>query len=234
MASSYVIEQVQSKNSNRQIAFAGDGVRLAGQMDYPESPPDLSGSYPLIFTLHSAGCHTRKSMSHFASIAVKSGYAIFRWDKRGTGRSGAGGSGSSTQDAVLAYETALEQPIVDPNRVVILAQAEGSTLLGNNYGLFARHQKPMGVALIGNMLNEREILALDTRLQIINGANDWLSWKRYARDAAKAHKEAYPHHGASYFVAEGANRELRTNDGLHYEAMSTLRDWLAAFGPVYS
>lgn len=230
MASSYVIEHIQPVESLRQLAFAGDGVRLAGQIEYPSSQDTHTpGSYPLLFILHSAGWNTRSEYSHYARIALKSGFAVFRWDKRGNGRSGAGGRGSTTQDAVMAYETALDQPRVNHNKVVILAQGEGSLMLGQSYGLFARLQKPAGVVLAGNMLDEHMISAIDAPLKIINGEKDWRDWSVYARAAAEAHKNA------SYYVAEGSDRTLRVNGvALHVGAMQALHDWLKKFDSVYS
>lgn len=230
MASNYVLEQTRQSERVRELAFAGDNVRLAGQMDYPNTPPPLTtGTYPLIFILHHAGGNTRKDYEHFARLGLKSGFAVFRWDKRGTGRSGAGGRGSTIQDAVMAYETALDQPNIDPRNVVILAQNEGSLMLGESFGLFARHQHPAGVILVGNMLDEREILAIDSPLLIVNGEYDWNDWMTHAQGACASHNAKY-RHGASFYVAHHANRILVTQKDSRYEfhagAMKSIRDWL--------
>ena len=59
-----------------------------------------------------ANCHRQL---HYADVALEAGYAVFRWDKRGTGRSGSGGLGSPIEDAVKAY---LDGTIVDhPERL---------------------------------------------------------------------------------------------------------------------
>ena len=101
----------------REITFAGDGVPLSGQIDYPQTPAPVAG-YPLVFILHHAGCNAREDYQHYADAALRGGFAVMRWDKRGTGRSGAGGRGSTTQDAVNAYEAALEQPKIDREHVI--------------------------------------------------------------------------------------------------------------------
>ncbi len=229
MASSYVLENIHPIESVRQLAFAGDGVRLAGQIEYPSSrPSQIAGNYPLLFILHSAGWNTRTEYNHYARIASRGGFAVFRWDKRGNGRSGAGGRGSTSQDAVHAYETALDQPRINHNKVVILAQGEGSLMLGQSFGLFARLQKPAGVILAGNMLDEHQISAIDAPVQIINGEKDWRDWSVYARAAAEAHGNA------SYYVAQGSDRTLHVNgEALHVGAMQALHDWLKQFDLVY-
>jgi alpha-beta hydrolase superfamily lysophospholipase len=209
-----------------ELVFAGDGVRLSGQIDYPR-PPSRITSVPLLFILHHAGCEARDGYQHFAHFGLSAGYAVFRWDKRGTGRSGAGGRGSTTQDAVNAYEVALEQARVDRRRVVILAQDAGTGLLGDSFGLFARRQPPRGVVLATNMLDEKAILAIESQLLIIMGQHDWNPWQKYGKAASDAHNEAYKH-GSAYYVAPYANRMLLDirSDAFHAGARNTLQDWL--------
>jgi hypothetical protein len=208
-----------------ELVFAGDEVRLAGQTDYP-SLPRKSSKFPLLFILHHACGSTRDDYADYAAIGLESGYAVFRWDKRGTGRSGGGGRGSTTQDAVNAYEIALEQPNVDRKRAVILALGAGTGLLGSSYGLFARVEPPYGALLVANMLNENDILALNTRLHIVAGQEDWNSPDVYAVAAAEAHSSAY-RYGASAYIAPRADRMLLTHDEvLHNGARKAMRDWL--------
>ncbi|GAB4513863.1 MAG: alpha/beta hydrolase [Anaerolineae bacterium] len=229
MASNYVLERTRQENRVREITFAGDKVSLAGQMDYPAERPPLSGTYPLVFVLHHAGGNTRADYEHYTRMALRAGYAVFRWDKRGTGRSGASGRGSATQDAVYAYEAALDQPMIDNRRVVILAQNEATLLLGDTFGLFARLQAPAGVILVGNMLNEEAVLAITAPVCIIQGEYDWNQWKRYARAACAAHNEAYAY-GADYYVAGETHRTLMVEDHqqlrFHKGARSAMQDWL--------
>ncbi|RMG72497.1 MAG: hypothetical protein D6711_12840 [Chloroflexi bacterium] len=229
MAASYVIERACAANKSSEIAFAGDKVRLAGQIDYPQTAPPLGSGYPLVFTLHHAGWQSRHDYRHYAQIALNSGYAIFRWDKRGMGRSGGSGRGSTTQDAVNAYETALSQDHIDRNRVVILAQGEGTMMLGSAYGLFARIQSPAGVILVGNMLDESAILALNCPVQIIQGEHDWHLPSQYALAAAACHAQTYDH-GALFYVARGASRDVTVGEGdeqtFHFGAAHTIHDWL--------
>jgi len=209
-----------------ELVFAGDGVRLAGQIDYPRSS-SRSSTFPLLFILQHAGCVARDGYTHFAQYGIHSGFAVFRWDKRGTGRSGAGGRGSTTQDAVNAYEIALDQPWIDHRRVVILAQDAGTGLLGDSFGLFARQQLPHGVALATNMLDEKAILAIESQVLILMGQHDWNPWQKFGKAASDAHNEAYKH-GSSYYVAPYANRMLMDirSDTFHFGAKNSLQDWL--------
>jgi hypothetical protein len=210
------------------ITFAGDHVMLSGQMDYPAAPPPQDG-YPLVFILHHAGPEGLEHYWHYARLALTSGCAVFRWDKRGTGHSGAGGRGSTTQDAVNAYEIALEQPRINRRSAVILAQDAGTGLLGDSYGLFARVQRPFGVALVSNMLDEKAVLALEAPVCIVMAEHDWNPWETFGRAACDAHSRAY-RHGAQYHVVPGADRRLLLGKGdlqtFHPLAEQTLQNWL--------
>jgi len=134
------------------------------------------------------------------------------------------------QDAVLAYETALDQPRIDHSKVVILAQSDATVMLGKSFGLYARLTHPAGVILAGNMLDEQEVLAIQAPTLIVSGENDWTDWRKYVKSAAAAHNDAYDH-GATGFVADGADRTLMTDDGghrsIHFGAQRVLGDWLA-------
>jgi hypothetical protein len=211
---------------SEEFVFAGDAVRLAGQIDYP-LPSPYQSTFPLLFMLHHAGCDDREAYTHLADIALNAGYAVFRWDKRGTGRSGSSGSGSTVQDAVNAYEFALDREHIDRRHAVILAQDAGTGLLGDSFGLFARAQHPAGVALISNLLDESAVCAIDSRLIILMGQQDWNPWQQYGRDAAEAHNRAN-RHGAEYFVAPYADRSLTDMryGVFHGGARAVLDEWL--------
>lgn len=186
----------------RELTFAGDEVRLAGQIDYPVTSRTPNG-FPLLFILHHAGCNTREEYQALAETALAYDYAVFRWDKRGTGRSGGGARGSAVQDAVNAYTTALEQPGINRKHIVIAAFGAGTAQLGSAFGLFARAQHPRAALLIDNMLDAGAILALDCRVYIITDDSPHLPAREYAEAACLAHQRAYPAHGTAYSIARG-------------------------------
>lgn len=235
-----VISARQSVSSSQPLAyntvdvtFAGDHVMLSGQLDYPASPPPQEG-FPLVFVLHHAGYESREHYWHYARLGLEAGCAVFRWDKRGTGRSGAGGYGSTTQDAVNAYEIALEQPRVNRRRAIILAQCAGTGLLGDSYGLFARVQRPYGVALVSNMLDDDAILAIEAPVCIVMAEHDWNPWERFGRAACDAHNRSY-RYGAQYHIVPGVDRRLMLGKGdlqtFHPLAERALHTWLRQLCP---
>lgn len=216
-----------------ELVFAGDHVRLAGQIDYPRLPRPQEG-FPLLFILHHAGCDNRDWYWPFAELAIESGYAVFRWDKRGTGRSGAGGRGSTTQDAANAYEIALEQPRINRKRTVILAQGAGTGLLGSAYGLFARIYPPHAIVLASNMLDEQEALAIDAPLHVLMGDLDWNPWQKYAEAVSATHNLTY-RNDSTFAVAAGADSTLMNKQGdshyLNANARAIIQSWLEQLCP---
>jgi pimeloyl-ACP methyl ester carboxylesterase len=225
MTSNQVLDLPLSVAASGEIIFAGDEVRLAGQIDYPTTARPENG-YPLLFVLHHACCTSREDYNDYARLALTGGYAVFRWDQRGTGRSGDSGRGSTTQDAVNAYETALLQPDVNRRRIVILAVGAGTALLGSSFGLFARTQTPYAVLLVANMLDEQAVLALDTRIKIVMSPEDWNAPTLFGEAASAAHMHAYKH-GASFFLSDGGDRLLMTAEGvIDSGARKAIGDWL--------
>ncbi len=219
-------QNVLTTSHTVEVVFAGDGVSLSGRIDYPETPFPTSG-YPLVFVLSHAGCNSIQECQHYAEIGLPNGYAVFRWDRRGTGRSGAGGRGSTTQDAVNAYKTALKQEHINHRQTVIIAQNCATKLLGTTFGLFARVQMPYGVTLVGNQLDETDITAITTQLHIVQAQDDWNDPEQYAEIVCETHRAHYKY-GASFYVAEDADRKLIDNRSgkFHRGALKSIGGWL--------
>lgn len=230
MVSQYLESPFPSVGSAQPIYFAGHGVNLAGQLDYPATSRPSDG-YPLLFTIQHATCNTRKGYAHLTKLGTEIGHAVFRWDKRGTGSSGSGGGGSAIEDIQHAYETAVRQPGIDPNRVTILAQSEGTLQLRDAYQKIRQIQQPRSVILSGNMLDEHAILRIDVPVHIIVSKNDWNAWQIYAEAAADKHASKYGY-TASFYVATNTNRLLMyTNGGtFHRGAAASIRHWLTQNG----
>ena len=99
-------ENLDAIGATEMVEFAGDNVRLAGQIDYPERNRP-AGGYPLFFIIQHSTSTSRNDFKHVCSLGMSVGAAVFRWDKRGTGKSGSGSSGSIVGDTLKAYEFAL-------------------------------------------------------------------------------------------------------------------------------
>lgn len=218
--------EVATHGISHEVIFAGDNVRLAGQIDYPNRPIPANG-YPLIFVLPNSCCTGRHGFEQHAQIGLAAGYAVFRWDKRGTGRSASGGMGCPEQDAINAYLAAIQQADIDRNQVVIWTQTDASLLLAENFNRFKAVQDPIGIILAGNMLNEKDILKLGTRVFCVTGERDWNLASRFAIKATITHNEHY-NLNSQFYVAQFADRKLidSRNKLFHAGASVTIQDWL--------
>jgi alpha-beta hydrolase superfamily lysophospholipase len=213
-------------NVSEPVVFAGDDVRLAGQMDYPNEQPPPNG-YPLLFVIPHSTATSRDDYAHISRLGSDVGAAVFRWDKRGTGQSGSGGGGSVMLDAVNAYETAVQAQAIDPQRVVIFAQNEGTLLLGESFKRFAAVQTPLGVILAGNMLDEYAIQALSVPVHIVISKNDWNDWRIYGEAASERHADAHGYQ-SSFYVAMNTGRLLMYSSGntFHKGTEASIKHWL--------
>ncbi len=221
-------EDLPDGKQTREVSFVGDTVFLVGQIDYPNIPAPPEG-YPLLIILHHAGGRIREDYAPYANLALEMGYAVFRWDKRGYGRSGSGGRGTTRQDTLNAYKVALAQPMVNRARVVVFAAADGTLMLRDVFETLAQVQPPYAALLLGNQLAPQQILAIKTRVYILMGDDDWISWDTYGRKASHVHAAAYPY-GAQFNVVHFADRLLmdtRTRARtLHLSAKQLIKDWL--------
>jgi hypothetical protein len=215
-----------SLGASELLDFAGDNVRLAGQIDYPESKRPAEG-YPLIFVIQHATSTSRAEFEHIVQLGMDTRAAVFRWDKRGTGKSGSGPNGSAEMDVLKAYQTAIAQPSINPERVIIFAQNEGSLILAELYYQIFKLQRPLGVVLAGNMLDEEAIININVPVHIVASKNDWNAWQTYAEAAADAHAAKY-RTTASFYVATNTNRLLMYTSGntFHKGAETSIKHWL--------
>lgn len=226
MVANHVDKPLASVDISEQLEFAGDDVRLAGQIDYPKAKRPRTG-YPLIFVIPHGTSLTRKDYNHIAELGASIGAAVFRWDKRGTGASGHGMNGSIELDTVKAYDYALQLPSIDSSRVIIYAQNDGTLLLSEVFAAIKEEQVPLGVLLAGNMLDEHNIVTLDVPLHIVVSKNDWNDWRIYAEKAADAHAAAHDMDTA-FYIAMNTNRMLMYSSGntFHKGAETSMKHWL--------
>lgn len=208
------------------VNFAGDNVHLAGQIDYPQQNRPSKG-YPLVFVIQHGTSTSRADYQHITALGTSIGVAVFRWDKRGTGRSGNGSSGTLEGDTYKAYEFAVSLPSIDPERVIIFAQSEGTVLLGQDYSKFSKIHKPKGIILAGNMLDEETVLNIDVPIHFIVSKNDWNDWRVYAEKASDKHAEKY-NYTPSFYVATNTNRMLMYSSGntFHKGTETSIKHWL--------
>ncbi len=187
----------------QEVSFQSeDGTRLAGQLDRPPG----QANPPLVFIIHHSGAVDRDAYQYLAARLVPAGYAVFRFDKRGTGRSEGTYGCCEDSDALAAYRAAVAQDGIDMSRVFIVAQSIGTRILAGRFEEFAQVHRPAGVVLLSSLLPGKDILAIQAPLHIIISDSE-PDLAALGEDAVKAHRAAYGY-GASYFIAPHTEHTL--------------------------
>ncbi|MCS6964239.1 MAG: lysophospholipase [Thermoflexus sp.] len=187
----------------QEISFQSeDGTRLAGQLD---RPPGLTNP-PLVFIIHHSGPVDRDAYQYLAARLVPAGYAVFRFDKRGTGRSEGIYGCCEDRDALAAYRAAMAQDGIDRSCVFIIAQSIGTHILAQRFGEFVGIHRPAGVVLLSSLLPGEKILAIQAPLHIIISDSE-PNQAALGEEAVKIHRAVY-RYGASYFIAPHTEHTL--------------------------
>lgn len=184
------------KAISQEVLFQSDDrTQLAGQIDWPPGQT----APPLVFIIHHSGPVERNSYQYLADRLVPVGYATFRFDKRGTGRSEGEYGCCEDSDALAAYRAVIAQAGFDPERVYIVAQSIGSQILAERFAEFEQIYPPTGVVLLSNLLEKDEVLAIRAPLHIIVSDSE-SKLAAIGAGAVTAHRAAYDY-GASFYVA---------------------------------
>jgi pimeloyl-ACP methyl ester carboxylesterase len=102
-----------------EINFRSGKFRLAGDLRMP----DGEGPHPAIIMVHGSGGATRNGAVPFTpliEIFLRNGYAVFSWDKPGSGESTGNFNDELTQRAEIlvdGIEVLTEHPSIDPDRI---------------------------------------------------------------------------------------------------------------------
>jgi pimeloyl-ACP methyl ester carboxylesterase len=217
----------------RQVRFVSEGVTLAGELDLPTGDAPA----PLVFVIHHSGPVTRDAYGYLAELLLEEGYAVFRFDKRGTGASEGTYGCCESEDALAAYRAATAQDGFDPSNVFIVAQSIGTQHLAERFEQYVQVHRPRGVVLLSNLLDASSIDAIAAPIYIIVSDSE-ANLDAIGPAAAEAHRNAYSF-GASYYIAEGTEHNLfdistgpidwdnpEWVQRYHVGAMQSLIDWL--------
>lgn len=189
--------------TTQELVFqSSDGTRLAGQFDWPPAQTRP----PLVFIIHHADAIDRYQYQFLVDRLLPAGYAVFRFDKRGTGRSSGVYGCCEDDDALAAYRAAMTQGGFDPEHVFIVAQSIGTTILANHFEEFAQIHPPTGVVLLSSLLEYEEVLAVKTPIHIIVSDSE-PNLSAIGVGAVQAHQAAYAY-GASFYVAPQTEHTL--------------------------
>jgi alpha-beta hydrolase superfamily lysophospholipase len=163
-----------------QTTFESVDATIAGQWDFPLQTPaplvvivpangrlDRNGWAPDMGEPLGAGIYQQ-----LASRLVAGGFAVFRYDKPGAGRSSPGHFATERSTALEAYTHAVQHARVDPEHVFLLGHGGGTDTIAGIYPRFAAAKAPAGVILLDNAVGESDSLRIEVPTLVINAGKD--------------------------------------------------------------
>jgi pimeloyl-ACP methyl ester carboxylesterase len=163
-----------------ETTFASVDATIAGQWDFPARTPA-----PLVVLIPSQGRLDREGRppglgeepghgmyGELTDALVKAGFAVFRFDKPGAGRSAPGRYATERSNAIEAYTRAIDHARVDREQVFLLGHSVGSDSIA---GIFPRYEavaQPRGVIFFDSTVGERMSLDVKAPLLIVNPNKD--------------------------------------------------------------
>ncbi|MFT5040547.1 MAG: alpha/beta superfamily hydrolase [Hyphomicrobiaceae bacterium] len=149
-----------------ETTFSSVDAVVAGQWEFPQVSPA-----PLVVMIQATTGVDRHGLppgygddpeigiyDQLAKKLVAAGFAVFRFDQPGTGRSGRGNYATARSTALEAYTRAIDHARVDPTRVFLFSHSRGTDAIA---GIYARYQEinPVaGVMLLSNQVGETDIV----------------------------------------------------------------------------
>jgi pimeloyl-ACP methyl ester carboxylesterase len=161
--------------------FESVDATLAGEWDLPAQSPA-----PLVVIIPASGRLDRNGWSPdmgggdasegiYAQLAqklVSSGFAVFRFDKPGAGRSTPGQFTTERANALEAYTHAVQHPLIDPDHVFLFGHGIGTDTIAGIYPRFAAAKPPAGVILLDNAVGESNSKRIEAPTLIVNAGKD--------------------------------------------------------------
>jgi alpha/beta superfamily hydrolase len=235
---------IDKRPSTVQTTFKSVDAVLAAQWDFPSA-----GLAPLVVIIPPGGRVDRNGWppgpdfelgkgvyQRLAELLVDKGYAVFRFDAPGAGRSSPGHWATDRSNALEAYTRAIDHARVDTDRVFLVGHGSGTATIGAIFERFEQANPLNGVALLGNQVGERLALSLTSPLLLVVGdkyPDDLYQHGRFVLDA-REHNEGSKLETTLVSI-EGSDssliREVSDNGSpgleLRPEATKALLAWLA-------
>jgi dienelactone hydrolase len=113
------------------LTFTSGDITLEGRLDLPEG----DGPFPVIVWVHGSGRSTRTEAQRLTDLLNDTGFAVFRYDKRGVGRSGGSYEQISPGNSVEQLGLLAQDAAAAASFAASLPQAKGEPV-----GLFGSSQ----------------------------------------------------------------------------------------------
>lgn len=105
--------------------------------------------------------------AQFSRKLLDAGFAVFRYDSPGTGRSSSGQFSTVRSTALEAYTRAVDHPKVDRAHVFLVGHSASTDTIVGIYPRYAAVVPPAGVVLLASIVGETDIVRVDAPTLIV-------------------------------------------------------------------
>jgi pimeloyl-ACP methyl ester carboxylesterase len=203
------VPDASDRPKTAQTTFECVDATLAGQWDLPAQTPA-----PLVVIVPASGRLDRNGWSPdmgegdgsqgiYAQLAQKlvtAGFAVFRFDKPGAGRSSPGQFTTERANALEAYTHAVQHALIDPEHIFLLGHGVGTDTIAGIYPRFASVKAPAGVILLDNAVGESDSKRIEAPTLVINAGKDPDDRFQYGEFVAEARRNNEGHKLETQFV----------------------------------
>ncbi|MFN2424920.1 MAG: alpha/beta hydrolase [Candidatus Binatia bacterium] len=167
-ATSPAIEKVET-------TFGSVDATVSAQWEFPAKTPA-----PLVVLLPASEAVDRDGLppgygedpatgiyAQFARKLLDAGFAVFRYDSPGTGRSSAGQFSTVRSTSLEAYTRAVDHPKVDRQHVFLLGHSASTDSAVGIYSRYAAACPVAGVILLANIVGETDLVQVDAPTLIV-------------------------------------------------------------------
>jgi hypothetical protein len=105
--------------------------------------------------------------AQFARKLLAAGFAVFRYDSPGTGKSGSGQFCTDRSTAIEGYTRAVDHPKVDRAHVFLIGHSASTDTVVGIYARYAAVAAPAGVVLLANIVGETDLVRVDAPTLIV-------------------------------------------------------------------
>jgi pimeloyl-ACP methyl ester carboxylesterase len=225
-----------------QTTFESVDAMIAAQWDFPARTPA-----PLVVIIPSqgrldrdgrpAGLGEEPDQGMYAKLSkalVAAGFAVFRFDKPGAGRSAPGRFATERSNAIEAYTRAVDHARVDTEHVFLLGHAMGTDAIAGIYSRYEAVVPPKGVVFLDSVVGERMSMEVKAPLLIVNPNKDPDDRFTYGEFVVETRRTASDGKLATDLrLIDGAEPGLLAPSpgeaealDLHPNAITTVVDWL--------
>ncbi len=238
-------EQSASPGAARveETTFKSVDAMVAGQWDFPTNTPA-----PLVVLIGASTAVDRNGLppgytgdretgiyARLTKALVEAGFAVFRYDAPGTGRSGRGRFSTIRSTALEGYVRAVDHARIDPERVFLFGHSGGTEAIAGIFPRYVSINPPAGVILLSSRVGETSAVRVEAPTLIIvteKNPDDLYQYGRFATDARSRVKDkkletdlvTIPEAEHSLIVEIEESRGKRYR--IHPRAQAAMLEWL--------